>query len=150
MPILTKVDLLKCSFSSRPMAADHLTCQTVLRVQEFIVDLPLQLVGFVCILGRASLPVHSALAQPASVEAVGAHPQEHATLQRGRGARGALVSPRGREAVHRQGHHLRVPRLLVELVFRGAGSEMAAFRAGDGHLPHRTVPVEHGHVQAEV
>lgn len=130
---------------------DHLTCQTVLCVQEFIVDLPLQLVGFVCILGRSSLPVHSALAQPASVEAVGAHPQEHASLQCGRGTWGPIIGPpRGREAVHRQGYHLRTSGLRVVLLIWGARSEMAAFWTGDGHLPHQTVPVKHGHVQAEI
>lgn len=130
---------------------DHLTCQAVLCVQQFVVDLPLQLVGFVCILGRSSLPVHSALAQPASVKTVGAHPQEHASLQCGWGTWGAFIAPpRGREAVHWQGHHLRTSGLRVVLLIWGTWREMAAFWTGDGHLPHQTVPVKHGHVQAEI
>lgn len=120
-------------------------------MQEFIAGLPLQLVGFVCILGRSSLPVHSAVAQPASVKAVGAHPQEHASLQCGQGTWGAVIGPpRGREAVHRQGHHLRTSGLRVVLLIWGAWGEMAAFWTGDSHLPHQTVPVKHGHVQAEI
>lgn len=120
-------------------------------MQEFIVDLPLQLGGLVCILGRSPLPVHSAGAQPASVEAIRAHPQEHASLQSGRGTWGAVIGPsRGREAIHRQGHYLRTASLRVVFLLRGAGSEMAAFRAGDGHLPHQIVPVKHAHVQPEI
>lgn len=128
-----------------------LTGQTVLSVQELVADAPLQVVGFVRVLGRPSLPVHSALAQPAGVEAVGAHPEEDALLQRGWGAWGAVVRPPRRgEAVHRQGHHLRTSGLRVVLLLWGAGGEMAAVRAGDGHLPHQAVPVEHAHVQAGV
>lgn len=53
----------------------NLTRQKVLCVQEFTVDLSLQFVGLVSVLGQSSLPVHSALTQPASVESVRAHPQ---------------------------------------------------------------------------
>lgn len=56
-----------------PVALD--LCKVVLCVEEFTGDLSLQFVGLVSVLGQSSLPVHSALAQPPSVESVWAHPQ---------------------------------------------------------------------------
>lgn len=134
-----------------------LTCQAVLHVQQFAVDLPLQFAGLVTVLGQRPLPVDSALAQPAGVEAVGPHPQQQTPVQGGGGRRAGrtLVPPSwsppvGGQGVHWQRHHLGAPGLQVVLLLRGAGREVAALGTGDGHLPHQAVLHVDGEVQAAV
>lgn len=137
-------------FGSKYQGARCLTCEVVLRVEQFTGHVPFQLVGFVPVRRQASLPVHPAVAQPLSVESVRAHPQQHAPLQGGRRSRGALVRPpQGREGVHGQGHHLGASGRHVVLLW-GARRDVAALWTGRGHLPHQSAPHEHGHVETEV
>lgn len=128
----------------------HLTCEVVLCVQQFTADVSLQLVGFVSVRRRASLPVHPALAQPTGIESICSHPHQHSPLQAGRWTRGTLIWPPLRwEAVHGQGHHVRASSRQIVLLW-GAGSDVASLQIGSGRLPHQSVPEIYGHVQTEV